>query len=189
MKRLAIFSAFILLTVLLVTGCTTSATPTTTTTTTTAAGEPFTSHDYGFSMTLPGGWYFEGEATVMETDMLYFFQGIPPDQGGENVNAYYIAVETPTLWQLELERANIINEFIDAMRAYYPDIGLVDSYTSTVAGCTSLTVIYTFDVLEGMQVHLYTDGRCYIFTYTAYQATFDTYLPDFEVMFNSFLRL
>jgi len=150
----------------------------------------FTSDEYDFSITIPTGWYFEGEEMVLETNMLFFrVTGTAPEQWSENVNIYYITVETPSLAQLESEKELIVDNFIEGMHAFYPDLTLIDSYTSKVASYPALTIIYTYEALQGMQIHLYTDGRCYLLTYTAYQNTYDTYLTDYQVMVNSFQRL
>lgn len=197
-KRLLILP-LLLLVVLVLAGCTTTLAPTSTTVPTppmtpipitTTEEALFTSDEYDFSITIPTGWYFEGEETVLETNMLFFrVQGTAQEQWSENVNIYYITVETPSLAQLESEKELIVDNLIEGMHAIYPDLTLMDSYTSKVASYSALTIIYTYEVLQGMQIHLYTDGRCYLLTYTAYQNTYDTYLTDFQVMVNSFQRL
>lgn len=169
-------------------GCTSSLA---TATASSVAGTPYTSSQYGFSLTIPPGWYLQSEQPALSM-LVFRLQGSDPGRWGENVNIIsYDAQMAPSLAEVEQQREQFVGQLIESLRATFPDIVLVDSDTTTVAGYPALTVVYTITyegAKKAMSVTVFNPETTYTCTYTAYASSYGTYLPDFQAMMGSFRR-
>ena len=183
----------LVLSFLIISGCT--ATPSDTTTTvpvTSITGTVYTNDANGFTMTIHENWFLSEYNNT--TDMAIFRVIDSPDGNwSENINVVvFDSGMFPSLADLENGRVESATQFIDTLGSEFPDVALEDSYTTMVGDFPSLNIVYnmTFDgKKKAIQTTIFTEGRGFLFTFTARDTSFETYYYDFLGMLHSFKLL
>lgn len=140
---------------------------------------PYNNPNLGFSLEYPSNWEKEESLTF-----------VSPQGGISNRTPEVISITTEVLPTSDFDLERYTEAALDQIEVFQ-DFRLLNSSSTTLGGLPAHLIVYTFTdesqtPLQNLQVWTVKDGMAYVITYGGTPEEFDSSLPAFQSIMDSF---